>query len=116
MKQMYVFAGPNGSGKSTIVNEAIALGQCPAKFISPDNYVSIADRDNVAAFRLAQTQADTYRQALVAGGESFSFETVLSIPAKLDFIEYAKHRGWWLQKYMKTIALVQIRLNGWKDI
>ena len=85
-KRLFVFAGPNGSGKSTIVNNAIALGQCPSAFICPDNFVAPEDRNNESAYRAAQRKADSIRHMLIAQGESFSFETVLSVKDKLEFM------------------------------
>jgi predicted ABC-type ATPase len=94
MKEMYVFAGPNGSGKSTVVNSFIKHNKCPKNFICPDNYVKTEDKDKYEPYIKAMQKAEAVRYQEVALGHSFSFETVLSTPEKLDFIRYAKRQGY----------------------
>ena len=110
-KKLVIFAGPNGSGKSTIVNNAIVLGQCPAKFICPDNFVAREDKENEEAYRIAQREAEQVRHTLIAQGEPFSFETVLSIKDKLEFIKYAKYHGYHVHVVYVTTRSPEINLE-----
>ena len=93
-KLVVVFAGPNGSGKSTVVDNALALNQCPKTFICPDNYVAAEDKDDAEAIKAAMRKAEAVRHSELANGNSFSFETVLSMPDKLEFIRYAQWQGY----------------------
>jgi len=95
-KQIWVFAGPNGSGKSTIIENYIRMGQCSENLICPDNLVRLEDRNNKDAYINAARKAEKRRFYEVAKGNSFSFETVLSKREKLDFICYAKSKGYFV--------------------
>jgi len=110
-KKLFVFAGPNGSGKSTIIKNAIEHGECTPVFISPDDFVHPDDKNNETAVRAAQTQADIVRQHHLGIGKSFTFETVLSIEAKLDFIKQAKHLGYFVHVIYVTTSDPQINLQ-----
>ena len=93
-KTMVVFAGPNGSGKSTIVKNMLASGQCPENYICPDNLVASENKENLKAYQAAMQKAEALRQTELALGNSFSFETVLSMPDKLEFIRWARWQGY----------------------
>jgi predicted ABC-type ATPase len=93
-KRMLVFAGPNGSGKSTVINTAIELGQCPGRYICPDNLVAPENKEIKEAYEAAMRDAEGARYSEIAQGNSFTFETVLSTPSKLEFIRYAKMQGY----------------------
>jgi len=93
-KLMVVFAGPNGSGKSTVVKNMLASELCPENYICPDSLVAPSDKENAEAYKAAMQKAETLRQTELALGSSFSFETVLSMPDKLDFIRRAKWHGY----------------------
>jgi predicted ABC-type ATPase len=110
-KVLVVFAGPNGSGKSTIISEYIAAGRCPSSFICPDNFVDLTKKYDVEAFRAAQRKADSVRQLHVEQGKSFSFETVLSIPDKLEFIKKAKYHGYYVHVVYVTTKCTDINLQ-----
>jgi predicted ABC-type ATPase len=85
-----VLAGPNGAGKSTFY-EAF-LSSTGLRFLNADEIARLADMGAYDAALLA----DAMRQELVAAGESFIFETVLSDPfgAKIDFLSEARARGY----------------------
>ena len=110
-KKLFIFAGPNGSGKSTIVANALELRQCPIKFICPDNLVPPEDKDNAEAYLKAMREAEALRLLEIAQGNSFSFETVLSRPDKLDFINYAKFHGYYVHVVYVTTHNSEINIS-----
>lgn len=83
-------AGPNGAGKSTFY-EAF-LSSTGLRFINADEIGRLTDMGAYDAALLA----DALREELVAAGESFIFETVLSDPvgAKINFLVDAHARGY----------------------
>jgi len=93
-KQLTVFAGANGSGKSTVAKHFREVGLCPSKFICPDQLVPPGKLNDYDAYLLAMQSAETLRFGAITRSESFSFETVLSTPHKLDFIRFAKSEGY----------------------
>lgn len=85
-----VLAGPNGAGKSTFYDAF--LRNTELRFINADEISRLTDMGPYDAALLA----DALRQELVAAGESFVFETVLSDPvgAKVGFLVDAHARGY----------------------
>lgn len=85
-----VIAGPNGAGKSTFYGAF--LSSTGLRFINTDDIARLTDMGAYDASLLA----DALRQELVAAGESFIFETVLSDPvgAKVGFLCDANARGY----------------------
>ncbi|MCL2446947.1 MAG: zeta toxin family protein [Oscillospiraceae bacterium] len=114
-KVMAVFAGPNGSGKSTIVKNTLELGCCPREFICPDNLVVAHEKENPEAYKKAMQEAEAIRNALLAQGKSFSFETVLSTREKLDFIRKAKWLGYKVHVVYVTTDDPQINIERVKS-
>ena len=82
-------AGPNGAGKSTFFEQFIR----PAglRFVNAD---VLAEAGNLDAYEAARL-AGKLREDLVARGESFAFETVLSDPvgAKVEFLRKVAENG-----------------------
>ncbi len=77
-------AGPNGAGKSTFY-EAF-LSDAGLRFVNSDRIAQELDIDAYAAAALASD----IRAQLVAAGESFVFETVLSDPEGAKVAELAR--------------------------
>jgi len=123
-KQIWIFAGPNGSGKSTIMDNYIREGLCSANLICPDNFVKIEDRSSGSAYLEAAHKAEIRRSYEITMGHSFTFETVLSRREKLEFIRYAKAKGYFINIiYVSTekadinIARVKMRVEqGGHDV
>ena len=93
-KEIFLFAGPNGSGKSTIVNDFVQAKKCPVYYICPDNNLDEKLKNNRTAYIKAMQIAELQRYKAVAENKSFSFESVFSTTAKLDFLKYAKQQGY----------------------
>jgi predicted ABC-type ATPase len=111
-----VLAGPNGSGKTTLQEQyradAVDLGlpsAAPELYINPD---VIRRSPEIKALRgsaldldlAAQNAAYLRRQELMAAGESFVFETVMSHPSRLVELEQLREKG-----YQVVLAFVATR-------
>ena len=94
---LLVVAGPNGSGKTTLTNRLRSLGIDFGEYVNADEIAARLQRNNKAAAPeaslLAQKDADRIRQAMLDGGKSYSFETVMSHPSKVGEMEEARRRG-----------------------
>jgi len=118
MKQIVIFAGPNGSGKSTVndkFRQHRGLFELPDTEINPDDIAEelkiqmstlgiSGDPKNPIALQAAR-YAESMREAALRQGESFIFETVLSMRDKLDFLHRAKTAGY-------IIRLVYVTTNS----
>ncbi len=85
--QLLIIAGPNGSGKSTIVEK---IPNKPELYINADDLVKKHGLDNLSA----AIMADKLRQVALSKGVSFTTETVLSTPSKLELMKDAKAKGY----------------------
>lgn len=96
-RELYVVAGPNGAGKSSFVAQPhIAELLKGAPFVNPDNIAFEIDpeRRNTAAVQIqAGTIALRQRQAHLASGTSFAFETTLSGHSEIKLMRQARDAG-----------------------
>ncbi len=114
--EIVVFAGPNGSGKSTFTTPQWIKGT----YINADDMTRELGITNLEA----AIRADKLRAELVERRETFTFETVLSRPDKLDFLQRAKESGYFIRGYFiltcdpnLNVARVQARVcNGGHDV
>lgn len=87
-------AGPNGSGKTTLTDflrsNEIDLG----RYINPDEIAAVLSGAYDDRVRAAQRIADQQRLDSLARRLSFTFETVMSHPSKLDFFEDCRTAGY----------------------
>lgn len=91
---LLVFAGPNGSGKSTLTNYLIAAGIDFGEYINPDEIAVTLDMPEPQRSRQAQAIADFQRDRCLTQGLSFSFETVMSHPSKVELMVRADDVGY----------------------
>lgn len=114
--EIVVFAGPNGSGKSTFTTPQWIKGI----YINADDMVQELGITNLEA----AIRADALRNELIQRKETFTFETVLSRPNKLDLLQKAKQQGYFIRGYFiltcdphlnaaRVLARVQ---NGGHDV
>lgn len=89
--EIVVFAGPNGSGKSTFTTPQWIKGT----YINADDITRELGITNLEA----AIRADELREKLIRCGATFTFETVLSRPDKLDFLQRAKESGYFIRGY-----------------
>jgi predicted ABC-type ATPase len=91
--RLLIVAGPNGSGKTTLTNRLRAMGLDFGEYINADEIAlglpAGPDRD-----RNAQLEADRRRLVALSERRSFSFETVMSHPSKIDEMRAAKAAGY----------------------
>ena len=64
---------------------------------------------------LAAVVAEFLRQALVQAGTSFTFETVMSSPDKLDFLRHARDAGYKTYLYFVTTDDPEVNLSRVRD-
>lgn len=104
---LIVVAGPNGAGKTT-VTERIRQDHWSdgVTYLNPDEVARdrFGDWNSVDNVRRAADWVAEQREALLREGKSLAFETVLSMPDKLDFIERSKQQGYFVRAfYVSTI-------------
>lgn len=88
MARLLVFAGPNGSGKSTITSKITIVGKYTnADLIERELHLSSLD---------AAKNVEVTREALLANGEDFTIETVLSTERYLNMMDRAKNTGYYV--------------------
>jgi predicted ABC-type ATPase len=94
-----MIAGPNGSGKTSLTRwlrqHDIEFGE----YINPDDIASELFGTYDARVAEAQTIADRRREACIAARRSFSFETVMSHPSKVDILVRAGAAGFFAQLF-----------------
>jgi len=111
-----VLAGPNGSGKSTITQYFDKIGV----YTNADDIVTSTGMSNEEASKLV----DQKRYTSIDNNEDFTFETVLSSKYKLDILEKAKEKGYFIKCIFVltvdpqiNIARVEARVaNGGHDV
>ena len=114
--ELVVFAGPNGSGKSTFTGPPWIKGV----YVNADDIVRERGITNLEA----AIYADELRETLIAQRATFTVETVLSRPDKLDLLQRAKDQGYFIRGYFiltcdpnLNVARVQSRVyNGGHDV
>ncbi|WP_147566144.1 zeta toxin family protein [Clostridium tyrobutyricum] len=98
MKRVLIFAGPNGSGKSTIINKQKECVNFPEKYVCPDIMAQFLQIKNERDKYIKAMKLCSYlRNYYIKHGISFAMETVFSTKDKLDFINFAKSHGFFIQ-------------------
>jgi predicted ABC-type ATPase len=99
---LIVIAGPNGSGKTT-VTERIRRDHWSdgVTYLNPDEVARdrFGDWNSPDSIRKAAEWVAERRAELLSEGESMAFETVLSMPDKLEFIERARASGYFVRAF-----------------
>jgi predicted ABC-type ATPase len=99
---LIVIAGPNGSGKTSITEKILEhewVEECV--YINPDIIAkeTFGDWNSLEAVLSAANLSAEMREDCIAEGKSLIFETVLSAPDKIDFIERAKLKGYFIRLF-----------------
>jgi predicted ABC-type ATPase len=105
---LVVIAGPNGSGKTTLTNRLRATGLDFGEYINADE-IALELPDDGQRDTQAQQLANQRRENCLRQRRSFSFETVMSHPSKIDEMRAAKAAGYSLM--FIGVALQQPELN-----
>jgi predicted ABC-type ATPase len=108
---LLIFAGPNGSGKSTLADYLIEAGIDFGEYINPDQIAATLDLSEPRRSRQAQAIADFQRDRCLASGLSFSFETVMSHPSKVEFMIRADDAGYDVTMYFVCTSDPEINIR-----
>ena len=100
--RLLIVAGPNGSGKTTVTEQGLAhewFAGCEyinADVIARDEF---GDWNDPTAVLAAAQAATARREACLAAGRSFAFETVFSGPDKVDFVRRGLAAGFFVRLF-----------------
>jgi predicted ABC-type ATPase len=100
--KLLIVAGPNGSGKTSVTGKILKhawIEDC--EYINPDNIARdmFGDWNSPEAVMKAAQYATEKREECIANKRSLIFETVLSAPDKIAFIEQAKQQGYFIRLF-----------------
>lgn len=100
--KLIVIAGPNGSGKTSLTSQILKhdwIEDC--EYINPDNIAQeqFGDWNNLEAILKAAQFADELRENCIKNEQSLIFETVLSATNKIDFVEKALEKGYFVRLF-----------------
>lgn len=98
--RLIVIAGPNGSGKTSITAQILEHEWASGcDYINPDNIARdvFGDWNNHETVLKAAQYAENWRERCLNEGRDFIFETVLSVPDKVEFIQRAKTAGFFVR-------------------
>jgi len=108
---LLVIAGPNGSGKSTLTNYLIEAGIDFGEYINPDEIAAALDAPEPQRSKRAQEIADHHRERCLSNRLSFSFETVMSHPSKVDLMIRAVDAGYDVTVYFVCTSDPEINIR-----
>lgn len=100
--RLIVVAGPNGAGKTSITEQLLRhewMGGC--EYVNPD-YIArdeFGDWNAPEAVLKAAGRAAEVREQCLRERRSLAFETVLSMPDKIEFIQRAKQAGFFVRLF-----------------
>jgi lipopolysaccharide/colanic/teichoic acid biosynthesis glycosyltransferase/predicted ABC-type ATPase len=96
---LLIVAGPNGAGKTTLTrwlrSQEIDFGE----YINADDIASELQGPEDVRVREAQRIADVRREQCLEARRSFTFETVMSHPSKVELLKRAKQAGFFVQLF-----------------
>ncbi len=100
--RVLLVAGPNGSGKTTITERGLAhewFDGC--EYVNPDLIArdEFGDWNSPKAILQAADLAQARRESCLESGASLAFESVFSGQDKVDFLERAKRRGFFIRVF-----------------
>jgi len=100
--KLLIVAGPNGSGKTSVTSKILKhewIEGC--EYINPDNIARdvFGDWNSADAVMKAVHYASNIREDCITNGRSLIFETVLSAPDKVSFIQRAKQKGYFIRLF-----------------
>ena len=100
--KLLIVAGPNGSGKTSVTDKILKhkwIEGC--EYINPD-YIArdiFGDWNSSDAILKAANYAANRREECIANRRSLIFETVLSAPDKISFVQRAKQQGFFIRLF-----------------
>jgi predicted ABC-type ATPase len=125
--KLLIVAGPNGSGKTSVTGKILShiwIEGC--EYINPDNIAQdmFGNWNSPEAVMQAAQYAAERREDCIANGRSLIFETVLSAPDKISFIERAKQQGYFIRLFfigtdnpqINAMRILRRVMNGGHDV
>jgi len=106
-----MIAGPNGAGKTTLFRALLHQGVEFGEYINPDDIARELPGSYDERVRQAQVVADRRREDCIAAKRSFSFETVMSHPSKIDILARSKAAGFFVQLFFVGIDDPQTNID-----
>lgn len=97
---LIIIAGPNGSGKTSVTSKILQHEWTEGcLYINPDEIAQekFGGWNSQPAVKKAADFAEQLRENCLLNRQSLIFETVLSIPAKVDYIQRAKDAGYFVR-------------------
>jgi replicative DNA helicase len=91
---LLMIAGPNGAGKTTLTQHLVRKGIDLGEYINPDDIAAGLTGSVEERTKLAQSMADKRREECIRAKKSFTFETVMSHPSKIEVLVRAKEAGY----------------------
>lgn len=104
---LIVIAGPNGSGKTTITSKILHHEWLEnAIYINPDIIAQekFGDWNSKEAVMNSVRYCEDLREECLVKRHSLIFETVLSIPQKVDYIKRAKEAGFFVRLFFVSTS------------
>jgi len=92
--RLRLVAGPNGAGKSTFTEEVLKRHVNLGVYINPDEIAKTLTGDELFRAKQAQQIAIQQREQLLCEGQSMTYESVMSHPSHLDFLNRAKEANY----------------------
>jgi predicted ABC-type ATPase len=96
---LLMIAGPNGAGKTTLTQHLLSKDIDLGEYINPDDIAAGLDGSLAERTKQAQLIADRRRDECIRAKGSFSFETVMSHPSKIEVLVRAKEAGYTVLLY-----------------
>jgi len=125
--KLLIVAGPNGSGKTSVTGRILKhewIEGC--EYINPDNIARdvYGDWNSPDTVMKAAHHAADMREKCIDSERSLIFETVLSAPDKISFIQRAKQKGYFIRLFFIGTDNPQINaariayrvMNGGHDV
>lgn len=96
---LLMIAGPNGAGKTTLTRHLLRKDVDLGEYINPDDIAAELTGSLAERTKQAQLIADKRRDECISAKRSFSFETVMSHPSKIEILVRAKEAGYTVLLY-----------------
>jgi predicted ABC-type ATPase len=100
--KLLIIAGPNGTGKTTVTSQILKHEWVEdSEYINPDFIArdKFGDWNSPEMVLKAAQFAEEQREKCLKNYHSLIFETVLSAPDKIDFIQRAKQQGYFIRLF-----------------